>query len=108
MAAEPAATCRLVIDYGDGVEKHFSQLAWRDGLTVQDLLNTAAKHPRGIKFEFRGQGETAILTQLDGVKNEGSGRNWIYQVNGKFGDRSFAIQKLSAGDNVLWKFGEYR
>ena len=106
---EPAQKpMRLVIDYGDGVEKHFNSIAWKDGSTVLDVLVAAQKHPRGIKFVHRGKGETAFLTRIDDRENEGRGRNWVYRVNGELADRSFAVRAVKPGDTILWKFGEYR
>ncbi len=98
----------LVIDYGDGVQKQFTQLKWREGLTVLNLMNAAAKHPRGIQFKYRGRGATAFLTQIDDLKNDGKDHNWVYRVNGRLADKSFAVFTLKPGDAVLWKFGEYR
>ncbi|MHB0957281.1 MAG: DUF4430 domain-containing protein [Pirellulaceae bacterium] len=99
---------RMVIDYGDGVEKHFTALAWTEGMTVMDALVAARKHPRGIKFVHRGKDATAFLTQIDEVENEGRGRNWIYRVNDELASKSFALLEVKAGDTILWKFGEYR
>lgn len=105
--AAAADTVKLVVDYGDGVEKHFTQLAYKKDMTVLDAVRSAEKHRRGIKAEVRSSGSTAFLTQIDDVKNEGSGKNWVYRVNGKLGDRSIGIHKLQAGDAVLWRFQEY-
>lgn len=98
----------LIVDYGDGVQKRFTALAAAKDATVLDILNAAQKHARGIRFEFKGSGETGLLTKIDDLKNEGAGRNWIFRVNDKLGDRSFAIYPVQPGDVVLWKFGEYR
>lgn len=106
--ASPDGTVQLVIDYGDGVQKHFTALEWRDGMTVLDALEAAQRHPRGIKFAYRGKAATAFLTRLDDLENEGRDRNWVYRVNGELADRSFATFGLKAGDTVLWKFGAYR
>ena len=108
---EPEPTAKLVsltIDFGDGFQKRFTSLKWHEKMTVLDAMKLAADHPRGIRFEHRGSKATGFLTSIDGVKNEGRGRNWIYRVNGKLGDRSFAARNLVAGDAVLWKFGKYR
>ncbi len=100
---------RLVVDFGDGVEKHFTQLDWRDKMTVFDAMQSARQHPRGISFVHRGKGATLLLTQIDDVKNQGSsGKNWIYRVNSKVGDRSIAIYPVKSGDTILWKFETYR
>lgn len=108
-AAEPAkASVALVIDYDDGVEKHFRELPWKAGMTVLDVIQAAEQHPRASKFVYRGSGDTAFLTQIDDVKNEGSGRNWIYSINGQLGKRSFAVTEVKAADRVLWKFTQYQ
>ena len=108
-AAEPAkATVAMVIDYDDGVEKHFRQLAWKPGMTVLEVLQAAKQHPRGIQFVHRGDGDTAFLTQIDDLKNEGRGRNWIFSVNGQLGQRSFAVTEVKASDRVVWKFTQYK
>jgi hypothetical protein len=98
---------RLVIDYGDGVEKHFTAIAWKKDMTVLDAMNEAKAGPRGIAFRFTGAGATAFLTKIDDLENEGGGagkRNWLYWVNKDLGDKSFGAYKLEASDVVTWKF----
>ena len=68
----------------------------------------AKKHPRGISFGHKGNGATVLLKKIDDVENEGRGRNWLYRVNGKPGDRSIGIFELQAGDTILWKFDKYQ
>ncbi|MBX7165398.1 MAG: DUF4430 domain-containing protein [Pirellulales bacterium] len=99
---------RLVIDYGDGVEKHFTALAWRDGMTVLDALQAAQKVSHGIQFVSRGQGEIAFVSQIDDLKNQGGGadgRNWVFSVNEKTADRSCGILQVRPGDRIAWRFG---
>ena len=98
----------LVIDYGDGVQKHFTAIAWKEGLTVLEVMRTAQAHPRGIRCEFQGSGATTLLTKIDDLSNEGRGRNWLYRVNGKLADTGVGVRQLAARDSVLWKFEEYR
>lgn len=100
----PEKIVRLTVDYGDGVQKEFAALPWKEDATVLDALQAAAKHPRGIKFEHRGSGATTLITSIDGLKNEGRGRNWLYEVNGRLGETSCAIAELAPGDAVLWRF----
>jgi hypothetical protein len=110
-AAPPAAeTIRLVIDFGDGVELHFTRLPWKQGMTVVDAMGAAAAMPHGVKFEQIGAGETALVTKIGDVKNEGSGRdrrNWLYDVNGKPAEVGAGALELKPGDVVLWKFDRY-
>jgi hypothetical protein len=105
--ASAADAIKLVVDYGDGVEKHFTKLAYKTDMTVLDAMRAAEKHAHGIKAEVRSSGETAFLTKIDDVANEGSGKNWVYRVNDRLGDRSIGIYKLKPGDTVLWRFQEY-
>ena len=100
-------TVRLTVDYGDGVAKTISGLAWTKGMTVGDALKEATNRPHGISFSFTGSGDSAMLTKIDDVQNQGSGagkKNWQYWVNGTYGDRGFAIFELQAQDVVLWRF----
>ena len=106
--APSTQTITLTINYGDGVQKTFTKLPWHTKLTVLDATTAASKHPRGIRFDYRGSGSTALLTSIDDVENQGGKeKNWVYRINGKLAPRSFGVQKLSAGDAVLWKFEEY-
>ena len=101
-------TIELTIDYGDGVKKQFAALNWKSGMTVLDAMKKAKKHPHGITFKSQGSGSIAMLTKIDDLKNQGGrGKNWIYWINDKIGDRSFAVKSLSPSDHVLWKFARY-
>jgi hypothetical protein len=102
--AEQAVKVTVTIDYGDGVQKHFTALPWTKGMTVLAAMESAQAHPRGIRFEFRGSGATAFLTKIDDLANEGKGRNWTYRVNDEQADKSFGVFELSKGDSVLWRF----
>jgi hypothetical protein len=106
LAQEPAAkTVSLTADYGDGSEKRFAALPWREGLTVFDALQAAGKARAKLDVAHRGAGATLFVLALDGVKNEGaSGKNWRYHVGGKLADRSCAVYELKPGDAVVWKF----
>lgn len=112
IAAEPALaaekTVELVIDFGDGFEKRYPALPWKESQTVLDVLGQAKSHRHPISFKQQGSGGSAFLVAIDDVENEGGGsgaKNWTYKVNGKLANRSFAIRALEAGDVVLWKFG---
>lgn len=103
---EPRETkaVRLVIDYGDGVEKHFTRLTVTGQVTCLELMQQAKKHKRGISFKHQGKGATALLLEIDGVKNEGNGKNWVFRINDQLGDRSFGIATVKAGDTLKWSF----
>ncbi|HEY4232189.1 MAG TPA: DUF4430 domain-containing protein [Lacipirellulaceae bacterium] len=97
-------TVALIIRSTDSPERH-DYVAWHDGMTVADLLTAASHLPKGIQFAQRGSGESALLTEINGVANEGGGgRNWTYSVDDKEADRSFAVLQLRPDDHVLWTF----
>lgn len=105
-------TVRLVIDYGEGVEKHYNAIPHAPGMTVRSALDAAKAlpTPRGLAFESKGEGERCILLSIDALKNEGGGqgtRNWLFWVNGVPGDRSFALAPLAPGDTATWRFTTY-
>jgi len=101
-------TVTLIVDYGDGTERRFTAIPCEKEMTALDAMNAAKAHPRGIEFEYTGSGETALLTQIDGLANEGGkGLNWIFRVNDRLGDRSFAEYRVESGDTLLWRFDKY-
>ncbi len=108
-AQEDAQSVKLIIDYGDGVEKHFPQLKWAPKMTVFGLMQQARQQPRSKQIKNQGRGSTVLLTKIEKRKNQGgTARNWIYRVNEKLGDRSIGIRELKSGDTVLWKFEPYQ
>ena len=110
-SATPNRTVRLIIDYNDGVEKHFTALVFRDGMTVLDAVKAAKASPHGITFVHRGRGPTALLTQIDDLKNQGGGRskkNWLFKVNGKLATVGFGSYRLEPADVIRWTFGVYK
>ena len=95
----------LTIDFGGGRRSEFEPIAWRPGMTVEDATRETPR--KYIRLNVIGSAESAFLASLDGTENEGAdGRNWTYSVNGKNGDRSFAVFELKPGDQVLWTFGK--
>ena len=109
--AEVAAsgeTVSLVIEFGETDERREFTPTWRAGMTVANALAAARQQTddqRRLGYAVQGSGQSAFLTDLAGVANEGAGgRNWTYTVNGKLADRSFAVYELEPGDQVLWSF----
>jgi hypothetical protein len=91
----------LTIVYGDGRPQTIDRVDWQQGMTVLDVMQAAPD----VGFLRQGAGESAFLTTINGLANEGAGgKNWMYSVNGERGDRSFAVYELRPGDRVLWTF----
>lgn len=116
-AAPPVATppakahIRLIISYGDGVEKHFTSIAHTPGMTAADALLAAKAHPRGIKLELSGKGATAFVVAIDELKNEGMGgakKNWQFYVNNQFATAGAGATAVKPGDTVKWVFDVWK
>jgi len=104
-AQAQSAIVRLVIDYGDGVTKTITALAWVKGSTVLDVMNAAKSRPHGISFSYSGSGGASFLTRIDDVANEGAGKkNWQLWINTSYADKSFAVLEVQPSDVVFWRF----
>ena len=108
----PAPVARqvtLVMDYGEGVEKRWKALPWIEEMTVEGALKHAAglEGPRALQIQASGQGERFFVKSLDGLANEGAGknaRNWIFFVNGEMGKASAGVAAVNAGDTIEWRY----
>jgi Domain of unknown function (DUF4430) len=97
-ASDPRPKVALSVDFGGGRRIAFAAIAWRDGMTVADLMSAWPN----VAIKEKG----ALVTSIDDVENQGAeGKNWTYRVNDQMADRSFAVYKLKPGDRVLWTFG---
>jgi hypothetical protein len=99
----------LTVEWNSDERLPLFEVKWSDGMTVRDLMLDAQKAGK-LTFDESGEDDAAMLTAISGTKNEGGSTdsyNWTFRVNGKMGDKSFAIYKLQKGDIVSWKFGRY-
>jgi len=101
----------LIVDFGNGRERRFSQIPWRSEMTVLDALAWVDRHRHGVPSLVRGSGDQALVIQIGDLQNQGGGdeaKNWLYEVNGEKGQESCAIHVLQPSDTVLWRFATYR
>ena len=63
---------------------------------------------QGFRKNTSGSMLTVAICAIDDVENEGKGNNWIFRVNKKLGEESFAVTAVNAGDVILWEFGKYK
>lgn len=99
----------LVIEL-DARARTFADIPWTSGMTVKDVMEQAEDDAGKLSFDYAGRGETAILSAIDGVENQGAGRaakNWLYWVGDTFATRSFAIAPVEPGQTVTWRFAPY-
>ena len=68
-------------------------------------MQAAAEYRPGLSYAYDGQGETAFVTAIDGLRIAGAdGGNWVYTINGEKATRSAGIQTVQPGDAVLWHY----
>jgi hypothetical protein len=99
-------TVTLTIDFGNGARREFDDLPWTPGLTLGKLMEQAREFRPAVTFTQQGEGDMAFLKSLEGVAHESGpdGRYWLYSVDGRHGEVSFAVQPLEPGAAVLWEF----
>ncbi|ATB35230.1 hypothetical protein CYFUS_000642 [Cystobacter fuscus] len=76
-------------------------------MTAWVATQAAARRTPAIAIKHSGSGAMVYVTGIDGVKNQGGGRdkrNWQLWVNGTYADAGVGAKVLQAGDKVLWKF----
>lgn len=101
-------TITLQFEYGDGFSKQYKTIPISQGDTVLDAMKTMQTHPQKILFKARGNGELTFIYEIDMIKNEGRGKNWMFYVNQQRANVGVGIYKLKAGDRVVWKYEVFR
>lgn len=103
-------TITIVVDYGDGSQRRLVGIPHTPGMSVLDAMNLATGRPHPIQFQGTGSGPTALITQIDDVRNEAGSmesKAWQYWVNTQYGDTSVGVATLKAGDRISWAFKKY-
>jgi Domain of unknown function (DUF4430) len=108
-ASAEGKSVSLVLRFDEGNERQFDDVAWRHGMTIDDLMTDVSRRPNGPMYRISGDGQMAFVVGIDeAINGDGGGKFWTYQVNDVPGDRSFAVVELQPGDRVLWTFGSQR
>ena len=107
VVSEPVSTkitVNLTVDFqGESDNLEINQ-SLTSNSTVMDLLSEC-KSAGILNFDHRGDGETAFVTSINGIKNQmGGGSNWVFHINGEMSDFGAGTAQLENGDSVLWIF----
>ena len=98
-------TVTLEVDFGSDKRSKSIDVVCSPESTVLLSLERA-QNMKKLKVDFRGTGETAFVTSIGGMKNEGAeGKNWIFRVNDKLGDKSAGVYPVKPGDKISWSYG---
>lgn len=105
-STESSGTVDLKINFRDREDIQVAIPCSSDS-TVLSIMQRA-QNIGDLSFTSRSAGETAFLSAIEGVENEGGGGdNWVFRVNGKLGDRSCGVFPVSPRDEIEWRFGAY-
>ena len=111
-------TVALTIDYGNGAQKSFSNIAWKKDLTILEAIQASAAISPGLAISFGSDRSGHVLgLVLDDMPPEDPIANeWVVSVNakpfqGRIGtETSFNFHPgerknnlLKAGDHILVK-----
>ena len=92
----------MVVDFNGRSENLTETVAGVEGDTVFDMID------RTLTVVSRGNGKNVFVQSLNGVENEGAGGdNWVYFVDDQLADRGCGDWRLTAGQQVRWRFGAY-
>lgn len=98
-------TVALEINFGESKSSKSIDVVCSPDSTVLLSLERAQQMNK-LKFESKGSGERTFVESIDGVGNEGAGgKNWIYRVNDKLGDKSAGVFEVAPGDKISWSWG---
>lgn len=85
----------------DGVEYRTTMEV---GSSVYDLMNELKEQGK-IDFkssDYSGMG--FFITEINGVKNDPAGKNWLYYVNGQPAQVGVSYYKFKNNDTIEWKY----
>ncbi|MBI2459208.1 MAG: DUF4430 domain-containing protein [Parcubacteria group bacterium] len=82
------------------------EAAVKPGSSVYDLMNEL-KIDNKINFSGRDySGLGFFVEEINGVKNNPSGENWVYYINGQPAPVGISNYKLKNNDIIEWKYEE--
>jgi hypothetical protein len=94
----------LTIDFGDDKKSLSWPMNCPPETTVLEVMQRAQQ--AGIlELASSGGGEMAFLSAIDGIKSEGgSGKNWVFYVNGELAKRGCGTVVVQSFDEIDWRF----
>lgn len=98
-------TVSLMLDFGDGTVKSWTEVPFVEGQTLFDLTAKIARE-NNLALEFDPPGEYGIFLKSIGDKKGGEegGKWWMWWVGGKAGEVAADQYRIQPGDVLEWKF----
>jgi hypothetical protein len=100
------AAASLMIDYGNGKVRAYTDLSVTDEATVFDLLKQAADENKiDLKYKDYGGELGVFIESIGGIGKDPAGKKWWqYWVNNRYSQVGVSAYKVQHGDVVEFKF----
>lgn len=102
---ESPRSVSLMLDFGDGTVKSWTDISYVEGQTLFDLTAKIARE-NSLTLEFDPPGEYGIFLKSIGDKKGGEegGKWWMWWVGNKAGEVAADQYRLQPGDVAEWKY----
>ena len=102
---ESPRSVSLMLDFGDGTVKSWTDISYVEGQTLFDLTAKIARE-NSLTLEFDPPGEYGIFLKSIGDKKGGEegGKWWLWWVDGQAGEVAADQYRLQPGDVAEWKY----
>lgn len=98
--SEEAVEGKIVVVIRAQNEEYFDQIL-QAGDTVWSVLKRLSDNGE-ITVESQQFDFGVMVTSINGISGEGSGKYWMYYVNDQLADKGSDQYTLKAGDTILW------
>lgn len=88
----------VTIDYGGLQQNHQQEIAWKDGITALEALQSV------VQIETKPLEKNIIVTSINGIQGIIGDKVWYYDINGKHAAAFANKAILSEGDHIIWHY----
>ncbi|MDN3515272.1 MAG: DUF4430 domain-containing protein [Candidatus Brocadia sp.] len=88
----------IEINYGGMQQNREVEVAWKQGVTALEALQSVAT------VETRKVGEFLLVVSIDGVEGKRGDMAWYYDLNGKHATSVANKYILHEGDHMKWEY----
>ena len=101
-------TVSMQFEYGLGFSKQFNEIKVKENGTILDSMRAMQKHRFRITYKSKGSGTFTFISEIDTIRNEGNGKNWIVYINGERAKVGVGAYQLKANDSIVWKYESFQ
>ncbi|TAL19235.1 DUF4430 domain-containing protein [Patescibacteria group bacterium] len=102
---QKAKTVSVMLDFGDGTVRTFTDIDVSGTKTVFDLLKSLSESGKGFVFSYQPPGQYGVMVeQIGNKKNGDEGKYWMFWMNNRLAEVAADRQSVAVGDVIEWKF----